>query len=280
MHAPVRLRGGQPPGWQRLVLLAVLLGAFALRLLELTRQDIWWDEARNIDVALRPLLQIAAAPELDIQPPLYYWLLHGWSAALGLAVGQPAVHLAFGARVLSVLASVVGVALLFPLGRRAGGTVAGLLAVIVGAFAAFWLAESQETRMYTVGFAMLAAAALALLSNLHGPAGASSLWRRLLSPASLAFILLSAAALLTHYNAVFILAAWYLWWAARTLLQPGRWRGLLLVCLTGLITAVLLLPLAPIALRQIPDYANPNLIVPSVALVPKPKKYSRLSLAK
>ena len=38
--------------WLRLALIVFLLGAFALRLQALTRQDIWWDEARNIDVAL------------------------------------------------------------------------------------------------------------------------------------------------------------------------------------------------------------------------------------
>ena len=64
------------PLWLRMALLAVLLFAFGVRLQELTRQDIWWDEARNIDVALRPFWQIPIAPELDIQPPVYYWLLH------------------------------------------------------------------------------------------------------------------------------------------------------------------------------------------------------------
>ena len=59
----------------------MLLAAFALRLYELTRQDIWWDEARNIDVALRPFVQVATAPELDIHPPVYFWLLHFWDAA-------------------------------------------------------------------------------------------------------------------------------------------------------------------------------------------------------
>ena len=72
----------------RFFLFVILFSAFALRLHELTRQDIWWDEARNIDVALRPVLQIANAPELDIQPPLYYWLLHGWNSFFALPKGS------------------------------------------------------------------------------------------------------------------------------------------------------------------------------------------------
>ena len=40
---------------------------------------------------------------------------------------------------------------------------AGLLAALVGACSPFWLAESQEARMYTVGFALAAAGDIMLL---------------------------------------------------------------------------------------------------------------------
>src|SRR5687768_11437172 len=72
----------------RVLLLLILLLGWALRLVALDRQDIWWDEARNIDVALRPLVQVATAPELDIHPPLYFWLLHGWAQLNGLVLGM------------------------------------------------------------------------------------------------------------------------------------------------------------------------------------------------
>ena len=38
--------------WNWLLLL-VILAAFGLRVYRLDLQDIWWDEARNIDVASR-----------------------------------------------------------------------------------------------------------------------------------------------------------------------------------------------------------------------------------
>ncbi|MGL4651821.1 MAG: hypothetical protein ACRC1H_20600, partial [Caldilineaceae bacterium] len=79
-----------------------------------------------------------------------------------------------------------------------------------------------------------------------------------------AFTLLSTAALATHYNTLFILVAWYAWWGIRCLLQPDRWRRLLAPLACGLTMTLLLSPLASIALRQIPGYANPNLTVPSV----------------
>ncbi|MEZ4558539.1 MAG: hypothetical protein R2854_19270 [Caldilineaceae bacterium] len=59
--------------------------------------------------------------------------------------------------------------------------------------------------------------------------------------------------------------AWYLWWGAWALLRPDRRRRLATVFVCSLALTVLVLPVAPIALRQIPGYANPDLVVPSVA---------------
>jgi hypothetical protein len=248
-----------------LALMVALLAAFALRLTALTLQDIWWDEARNIDVALRPLLEVAVAPELDIQPPFYYWLQHFWLSFAGVSMGDAPQSIAFFSRFLSVWFGVASIALLFPfahgLARRTHSaeksSFAGIFAVIVGVLSPFWLAESQEARMYTLGFALLGAAAYCLLRFLtDAPERVFRL---------VAFTLLSTLALITHYNAVFILAAWYGWWGVWSLLQPDRWRRLLAVVLCGCATAILLLPMLPIALRQIPTYANPNLTVPTVA---------------
>lgn len=245
--------------WLRPILIAALLVAFALRLTELGRQNIWWDEARNIDVSLRALVDIAPSFELDIQPPLYFWLLHGWLGALGFARGVDPQTLAWSARWLSVAAGVAGVALVAILARRVGRDLAAGAAALITALSPFWLAESQETRMYTVTLALLAAAAWFLLAGLAPELPSPTrLWRLAL------FTVLSAAALITHYNVVFVLVAWYLWWSVLALLRPGRWRNLLAPLLTGLGTLLLFAPIAPIALRQIPTYANPNLGVPSV----------------
>ncbi len=247
--------------WLRLGLLALLPAAFALRLAELARQDIWWDEARNLDVALRPITQIAGAPELDIQPPLYYWLLHGWLRLMGLGQGASPEQLAWAARFLSVWAGVVGVVLVAVLARRIGGAGAGpraaFAAALVASCAPFWLAESQEARMYTAALALLTAAACCLLAAEHGvPAG-----RRVRLAA---FALLSAASFLTHYNTAFVLVAWYGWWLIVSLAQADRVRRLRDLALTGLGSLLLVLPVAPIALRQMPAYENPNLTVPDL----------------
>jgi len=247
---------------QRLLLLLLLLSIFALRLHALTLQNIWWDEARNIDVALRPFAQIATAPELDIHPPVYFWLLHWWLRALNLHTLTEPILLAFGARLLSVVAAMIATVLLYPLGRRFGTPIAGLCAFAFAGFSPFWLAESQEARMYTVGFALLLAAAYFLLRI-------TANWQSDQPPNAnrqhyLAFVLCSALALLTHYNAVFILVAWYVWWGVVALGQPKRWRAVRSVLFSGIAMSLLLVPILPIALRQIPGYANPNLGIPSL----------------
>jgi hypothetical protein len=244
-------------------LIAILLAGFALRLHGLTRQDIWWDEARNLDVAMRPLAQVAVAPELDIHPPVYFWLLHVWTRVLGVRPGQPPDVIAYAGRLLSVGAGVVGITLTALLARGLASQWAGVAAAIIAAMSPFWLAESQETRMYTLGLALLALAAVAWLNVAQRHGGLPSVIARQDRGRWALFVASSAAALLTHYNAVFILVAWYLGWGVAALLQAGRWRSLRLAVLTGLATLILVAPVAPIALRQIPGYANPNLGVPS-----------------
>ncbi len=268
-----RLRRLSSSFWLRLSLLILTLGGYALRLTALTRQNIWWDEARNIEVALRPFSQIAIAPELDIQPPLYFWLLHGWGRIMGIEMGMDPVLVAFVARYLSVAAGIVGVVLVYALTRRIAGPRAGVSALIVALLSPLWLAESQEARMYTLSFALLTAAALAwqrVIRDWRSGTAETSLSAagnpppRMVTFKASTFVLLSALALSTHYNAVFILVAWYLCWGAIALLMADRRRRLGTVIVSGLAMTVLVLPLAPIALRQIPTYANPNLTVPTV----------------
>ena len=287
---PNHATASQPPAWQRLLLLCLLLAIFALRLQALTLQHIWWDEARNIDVALRPFTQVATAPELDIHPPVYFWLLHVWLHALGFHTLVEPTLLAFGARLLSVVGAMLATVLLYPLSRRLGSVHAGLYTVTIAGFAPFWLAESQEARMYTVGFALLAAAAYFLLKITEDWRLETGDWRlktrgqrpevrdqrTASTPKSqitnqkskidyIAFICCAALALLTHYNAVFILVAWYGWWGMVALLQPKRWHALRTVIYCGIAMTLLVAPVFPIAMRQIPQYANPNLGIPTLS---------------
>ncbi len=253
---------------QRALLLLIVLLAWTLRLVSLDRQDIWWDEARNIDVALRSFSQVATAPELDIHPPVYFWLLHGWAQLNALRLGMEPAQMALMTRLLSVMAGMVSVVLLYALTWRStsarSARWAGVVASMLGAFSPFWLAESQETRMYTVGFALLLGAAVALLMAWQCVAITTEVAPTRVRGLLIWYVLLSALALLTHYNAVFIVAAWYAGWLLWAVTQPLRRSYLATLFMCAIATALLVAPVAPIALRQIPVYANPNLIVPTV----------------
>ena len=239
-------------GWVLVVL--VLLGAWALHLQRLDAQDIWWDEARNIEVAARPLARIAGSSELDIHPPLYFYSLHLWTSALGTS--------AFATRLFSAFFALLAAALTSRLARGLApgriGQTAALLALGLAATSPFLLAEAQETRMYTLTWALLSAGALALWQAVRAhPRRAAWLWW-------VAFAVLAVASLLAHYAAALILVAWGIWLLIWALRGPDRWARLRALALVGLLAALLCLPAVPVALRQIPGYHNPNLNLPDL----------------
>lgn len=238
--------------WAAAVLL--LLISWTLRLQRLDAQDIWWDEARNIEIATRPMTQIAQSPELDIHPPLYFYSLHLWTRLSGSS--------AVATRLLSVWFGVLAVALSYRMARGVApgemGRLAGLLALSLVAVSPYALAEAQETRMYTLSWVLLSAGMVALWqATASRPRGKTWLWWGL-------FAFLAAASMLTHYSTVFILAAWAVWLLIWALRGPDRWMRLRALALAGLATLLLCLAVLPIALRQIPGYYNPNLNLPEV----------------
>jgi mannosyltransferase len=238
------------------VAVLVLLASWVLHLQSLDAQAIWWDEARNIDVASRPLSRIAQAPELDIHPPEYFYGLHIWTDFLGTS--------AFSGRLFSVCFSLLAITLSYPLARSLApgrrGRLAGLLALSLAAFSPYALAEAQETRMYTLSWALLSAAMLALLQATRRQSkGPAWLWWS-------AFVLLSVASLLAHYSVALILVMWAGWLLAWALRGPDRLARLRTVALVGLVALLLCLPIVPVALRQIPGYQNPNLNLPPLRI--------------
>ena len=169
---------------------------------------------------------------------------------------------------MSLWFGVLLVPLMAALGRRVGGRWTGLGAALGAAFLPFLLGEAQETRMYTVTLVWLACAGWTLLRTGARDQGTGDRGQELMSGTVywLLFAAFSALALLTHYAAVFALVVLWGWAVMWALLSPARarWKRLRTVLLAGLLTALLCLPGLPVALRQIPSYRNPNLVVPPV----------------
>jgi len=283
--------------------------AFTLRLYRLEAQSIWWDEGHSIFVANHPIAEIATLPAMDVHPPFYFMLLHGWMVLVG--------DTEFALRYLSVLFSLLTIALLWQFARKIAplsNTVPNLTAFLA-AISPMYIAYAQEVRSY----AMLTCLTLAssYLQWRLLTLNVSETFRVLKTPLFWGYILVTTACLYTHYFTIFLLLfqnlVW-LMWNMKRLIQLGRtpmvvigvqsllclrssWYSKLpfdisqislnlskadklnqrhpspqpnliswVTWLTSQLSIVMLfLPQLRIATRQVTDYANPNLLPPSLS---------------
>ena len=179
----------------------VTLMALLLRLLRLDFQPLWWDEGYSVWFATHPLTEMAALTALDIHPPLYYALLHGW---IGL-IGAGPVSL----RLLSVIFGVLAIPAIYLAGRRLLGARAGLLAALLLAINPLHIYYSQEVRMYglvaLLSIGVLAAGWRLIYESANQQISKSTNHRVTVSPRHLViYVLLTTAALYTQYYAVFL----------------------------------------------------------------------------
>ncbi|NLE75378.1 MAG: hypothetical protein GX605_01330 [Chloroflexi bacterium] len=202
-------KASQPRVWGVLILALCLL-AFALRVYRLDAQSLWYDEGVTAYLTTLSLPALTAWTADDIQPPLYYALVWGWARLAG--TGEWAL------RFPSVWAGVLAVPLLWWMGQRLGGSrAAGGGCALLAAVSPLHLWYAQEARNYTLVTLLCLAASLALAANLGWP---RSGWRRW-AP----YVLLMTAAVYTHYFAFFCLlfhGMFALLWAA---LRPGQRAG-------------------------------------------------------
>jgi uncharacterized membrane protein len=240
------------------VFLLILLG-LALRLARLSFQPLWWDEGYSVWFATHPLGQMAALTAQDIHPPLYYALLHGWTALLG--TGPTAL------RLLSVIVGVLTIPLLYLVARRMLSTRAALLAAFLLTINPLHVYYSQEVRMYglvaLLSTGILAAAwrVLDTVTRGHGDAGMSAASPRLRvtpSPRHLvAYILLTTAALYTQYYAIFLPIG-------LTVYAAWRWRRDLRALLAWLsaqvLVALLYLPWVLYAVPKLAPYISQKIV--------------------
>ena len=167
-------------------LLAPILLAFGLRAWRLDLQALWWDEGISLYLANQDVATILADRAGDVHPPLYFLLLRAWVLLVGSS--------AWATRFLSVLLGTLCVPLLYRFGRRLAGPLTGGLAALILALSPFLLYHAQEVRMYAL-VPLLGLLSTYLMLRLLGRER-PFLW--------LAYLVVTAAALYTHYYAVFI----------------------------------------------------------------------------
>ncbi|MBI2845912.1 MAG: glycosyltransferase family 39 protein [Chloroflexi bacterium] len=217
-----------PRSPEMLFLLLGLLLAFALRIYDLTAESIWYDEAASILIARRPFSEIAFLPA--IHPPLYFYLLHFW---MGIAGDSE-----FAVRMLSVLTSLLLVAMLYRIGTSLFSAKVGGWSMALGIISPFLVFHAQETRMYTLLMLLTVSAGYLLWKSVNSP--------RLATWTLLALTL--TLGLYTHYSFFLFLLAANLWIILRAghnpVLGQGRtWLSWLTVQGVALEVFILYLPI-------------------------------------
>lgn len=204
-------------------LMALTVVAALLRFPTLGIQHFWIDESVTAGLMRLDFVQmLKTIPSTESTPPLYYVLAWVWSQLSG--TGE------FGLRALSAIFGTAAVPVLYAAAREFVSRRAALLAAGLAAMSPALVWYSQEARAYGL---LILLSALSLL--FFGRALRRSDTRSLAL-----WALASAAALVTHYFAIFPILAEAVW----LLLRSSTRRPVVLACVPIIAVGAALAPLA------------------------------------
>jgi mannosyltransferase len=183
-----------------LLLTALLLLAYGLRLHLLGNQNLNWDEGYTRWIISLPVADLLDTTARDVHPPVYYLLLRAMTDLIGQSE--------FGLRYMSVLIGVLTLALVYRLGLLFAGFRVAVLALLLVAVARANIDIAQLARMHMLAMAL---ATLTLIATLR-------FWRRPGIGAGLVYMLAAAGAVMSFYLAAIVLLA-------TNLAFPFAWRS-------------------------------------------------------
>ncbi|MBV9020131.1 MAG: glycosyltransferase family 39 protein [Ktedonobacteraceae bacterium] len=229
---------------QPLVIGIILFGAaMAFNLYRLGVPSIWFDEAFSVELARQPLpllWHIIFGPEPNME--LYYLFLHFWlglTSLLGLHPVEFVVR--FPSAVFAALSSVV----VFLLGQRFIGTMAGMAGSSLYLLNDLQLIYAQQTRSYSLQLLLICISWYALLAALIGNSHARRWW--------VCYVVATALAIYAHLFSVLIVLA-QLVVIVSLLLLSGEWsararKQIVPVAVSLAVTAVLIIPMLLVSLQ-------------------------------
>ena len=193
----------------------IAIGAIALacNLFQIGKQSMWFDEILSVERARQsfPVLwQIIFATQPNMA--LYYIFLHFWlslTSLLGLNPTELVVR--FPSAVFAALSSMV----IFLLGRRFLGFIAGFIAAALYLFNNLQLVYAQETRSYALQLFLICVTWYALFAALTVASHRKRWW--------LCYALVTVLAIYSHLFSSLILFAQVAAFISLILL-PGEWR--------------------------------------------------------
>jgi len=224
----------------RLLILCVVLFAFALRIFGLGLESYWFDETNSVSIAEKDIVALI----LDVSegkgiPPLYFVVLGCWIRVFG--------YTEMASRAFSVFVGVLSVALSFRIATTMFSPAIGLMTAYLVAISQFHISYSQEARAYALAMMLTLASMYLFLKYLETP-----------KQSILATLVLTNTLLgYTHYFGLFIILTQNLHILAhnrsyrRILASWALWQGLLLLLLALMVPPLLLALMAPVVLSQI-----------------------------
>jgi mannosyltransferase len=227
----------------RLVLLGlalvVCLGA-VLRIVKLSSESLWLDEAFSIFTSHESLPVIVQETSKDVHPPLYYFALHYWLQVFGDSE--------FAVRFLSVLFGLAAILVIYKLASILFDRTTGLFAAILLAWSHFNIEYSQEARMYELLALLSLGSFYFFLKLLREDAGVLSL---------VGYIVCSSLLTYTQVYSVFVIVAenvffLFLLFASRNIFRRTLWRWLL----SQVIVLLLFAPWLMVLKHQISEHKS------------------------
>jgi mannosyltransferase len=165
--APLRKTGPTEPALDRwpvpwlVVAASVVIGCAGLVFFSYTRSALWLDEALTVNIARLPLSHLQDALKHDGAPPLYYVLLHFWTAVFG--TGNVAVRSMSGVFMAGAVVATWFAA------RRLVGTKAAWIAVAVMVASPYAIHYATEARMYSLEILLVASGVVAFQRAIEKP---------------------------------------------------------------------------------------------------------------
>ena len=252
-----------------LLMTALLIIAVGVRFHNLGVQSLWYDEGVAFGHSQRTLLELIPALRANVHVPAYFGTLALWEDFVGSTE--------FGLRAYSALWSLLGVAATYALGKRLYSPIAGLAATAFVSLNTFSIYYAQETRMYamlaTIGALSMWAFVGFIVGALRVAPSTKIRFRW-----ALAFALLNAVGIYTHFSYALVLLAQgvlallalgnlaYRAIVAR-IPPPVFGREFLIYFAANLLTLLLFAPWLPTALSQVSAQPNISAVLSSAEML-------------
>ena len=171
-----------------LLLFLIIFAGSALRLYNLGSASIRADEGGAIYLSELPAFDILTTPQ-DVQPPLFYFILHFWIEIFGKSE--------FALRLLPALLSIIAIPIVYFLGKELFDNKVALFSALVFAVSQANIRFAQTLRMYSLLLIFALLSIYFLYKYLENPSGKNATL----------YAVTSALSIYSHYFAGFLLVA-------------------------------------------------------------------------